>query len=221
MASRFLAFALVGCLTLLSSTNLFSQGTAPSMTPPKDPWGEPNTGMIDSFTSAGATLQLTIYSSLPHALLDRQAMVKLSNEVNKTVLWHATQDKSKTSFSDLPVGTYEVEVSAIGYVPVHHTVQVSRELSAYHLDIELKKDPVSVDVTDQSEAGIPGSARKEINRAIASLKSGDLKQAEEQLGKAYKIVPSSSNVNFLLGYLAFQKKPVERSRRSSQKIRSA
>jgi tetratricopeptide (TPR) repeat protein len=94
---------------------------------------------------------------------------------------------------------------ALGYLPLHQTVKVSRELSAYHLDIELKKDPASIEITDQSEAGIPGSARKEINRAVASLKSGDLKQAEEQLGKAYKVVPSSSNVNFLLGYLAFQK----------------
>jgi tetratricopeptide (TPR) repeat protein len=205
MASQFLASALLASLIFLPPANLFSQSTTPPISPPKDPWGEPNTGMIDSSASAGATLQLTIYNSLPRVLLDRQAMVKLSNQANKTVLWQATQGKSTTDFSDLPIGTYDVEVTAPGYLQVHQTLQVRRELSAYHLDIELKKDPVSIEVTDQSEAGIPSNARKEINRAVASLKSGDLKQAEEQLGKAYKIVPSSSNVNFLLGYLAFQK----------------
>ena len=53
---------------------------------------------------------------------------------------------------------------------------------------------------------MPGKARKETKRAVAALRSGNLRDAEKHLDVAYNLVPSSPDLNFLMGYLYFQKR---------------
>jgi tetratricopeptide (TPR) repeat protein len=48
--------------------------------------------------------------------------------------------------------------------------------------------------------------RKEAKHAVSLLKAGDFTQAEKHLDTAYGLAPSSSDLNFLYGYLYFQKK---------------
>jgi len=52
---------------------------------------------------------------------------------------------------------------------------------------------------------MPPKARKETRRAVSLLKSGDLNNAEKRLKRAYASAPSNADLNFLLGYLYFQK----------------
>jgi tetratricopeptide (TPR) repeat protein len=52
---------------------------------------------------------------------------------------------------------------------------------------------------------MPAKARKEAKRAVSHLKSGDLIDAEKRLKTAYVLAPSNADLNFLLGYLYFQK----------------
>ena len=53
---------------------------------------------------------------------------------------------------------------------------------------------------------LPPKARKETKRAVQALKSGNLKAAEKHLDEAYRTAPADANLNFLMGYLYFQKK---------------
>ena len=154
---------------------------------------------------------LTVYSD-DGVLLDRQAVVKLSNEKDKSVIWRTTQDKSVATFEDVPFGAYDLEVSAVGYLTAHQKLKADRELHSYHLDIRIKADPSAVELKAPVAAQIPAKARKEINRAVTDLKSGNLKAAQKRLEAAYKVVPTSPEVNFLLGYLFFQNKEFEQAR---------
>ena len=54
-------------------------------------------------------------------------------------------------------------------------------------------------------------ARKETKRAVSALKSAKLDEAEKRLGAAYKLSPTSADLNFLLGYLYFQKRDYTRA----------
>jgi tetratricopeptide (TPR) repeat protein len=200
MVFRWSALAAISILASSLSPNSFGQ----AFPLPKDPWTQPNTGKIETFNSEGATLVLSVYNDL-RGLLDRQAMVKLSNPTTKMVVWQTTQDKSATTFGDLPLGTYDLEVSAVGYLPEHQALEVRRELYVYHLDVALRKDPASIEFPASTNSDVPAKVRKQIDRAVTSLKSGDLKRAQDQLAKAYQNAPSSSDVNFLLGYVSFQK----------------
>jgi hypothetical protein len=140
MVFRWSALAEISILASSLSPDSFGQ----AFPLPKDPWTQPNAGRIETFNSDGATLILSVYNDL-RGLLDRQAMVKLSNPTTNMVVWQTTQDKSATTFGDLPLGTYDLEVSAVGYLPEHQTLEVHRELYVYHLDVALRKDPASIE----------------------------------------------------------------------------
>jgi hypothetical protein len=76
--------------------------------------------------------------------------------------------------------------------------------SPVQLKFTLKRDPAAINL-DVPDMGISAKARKEVKRGVSELKSNNLKEAEKQLGAAYKSDPSSSDVNFLLGYLYYEK----------------
>ncbi len=179
------------------------------MTP--DPYGQfGRPGGAETYDTQGSVLVLTVYSDTG-ALLDRQAVAKLSNKNNQSVIWRTTEGKSVATFEDVPFGAYDLEVSAVGYLSAHQELKADRALHSYHLDIRIKPDPSAVELKAPGTAQIPAKARKLISRGVTDLKSGNLKSAQKRLQAAYKLVPSNSDVNCLLGYLSFQKKEWEQA----------
>ena len=157
----------------------------------------------------GAVLRITVFAETTKTRLDRQSLVKLNNKTSNTISWQTTDDRSEVGFGDLPVGHYEVEVSAVGYRAATKEFQALGAFAPINLEIVLEKDPAAVqlDVTE----GMPLKARKEAKHGVSALKSGKLDEANKRLGAAYKLAPENSDVNFLLGYLYFQKKDFGRA----------
>ena len=164
----------------------------------------PNTGV----------LIFKVFAERSGAQLDRQALLKLVNLATQSAIWQTTEAGSEGPYSesaslgvftDVPYGNYDVEVSAVGYLSTHKEIQVAGTMVQQHLEILLQRDPaaISLDITDTT---LTAKARKEAKRAVSALKSGNLNEAQRQLDQAYKSTPSSSDLNFLLGYLYFQKK---------------
>lgn len=137
--------------------------------------------------------------------LDRQAVLKLVNTADHTGLFQTTDDNARAVFTNVPFGSYEVEISAVGYLSEHRELQVINMLAPKQIEILLHPDPeaVRLDITD---GVLPPKVRKEAKRAISLLKSGKLEAAQKQLDEAYKVAPSSPDLNFLLGYFYFQKR---------------
>jgi hypothetical protein len=128
------------------------------------------------YKSQAAILQLTVLSE-NRSPLDRQAVVKLYNKNTKDVFWQTTQDQSLAIFGDLVVGQYEIEVSAVGYLTAHKDFNVLSALHTYHEEIVLKPDPSAVDLKTSNVSQMPSKARKETQRGVTALKSGNLKEA--------------------------------------------
>jgi tetratricopeptide (TPR) repeat protein len=144
-------------------------------------------------------------------------VVKLSNKKDNSVIWRTTEDRSIATFEDVPFGVYDIEVSAVGYLPEHQELRADLQFYSYRLEMKVKPDPNAIDFTIPPASQISSKARKQINRAIADLKSGKWKAAQKQLEAADILAPSNSEVNFLLGYLFFQKKDYEQARSSLDK----
>ena len=197
------------CLASLVASLLFLVIASPAQlqSVPYDPSGQMTT---KGYTSEGAVLTLTIFDE-KHKQLDRQAVVRLEHQTTKSVFWQTSQDKAEVTFGNLLVGVYDIEVSAVGYLTLHQQYHVLSAVGSFYQDITLKQDPASIELIAPHSAEMPSKARKETQRALSALKSGDLKQARKRLDAAYKLVPSSSDVNFLLGYLCFQEKDLEKS----------
>lgn len=179
------------------------------MTP--DPYGQAGRpGGAETYDTQASVLVLTVYSDTG-ALLDRQAVAKLSNKNDHSVIWRTTEGKSVATFEDVPFGAYDLEVSAVGYLSAHQELKADRALHSYHLDIRIRPDPSAVELKDPGTSQIPAKARKQISRTVTDLKSGNLKSAQKRLQAVYKQDPTNSDVNFLLGYLSFQKNEWEQA----------
>lgn len=179
------------------------------MTP--DPYGQAGRPRgAETYDTQASVLVLTVYSDTG-ALLDRQAVAKLSNKNDHSVIWRTTEGKSVATFEDVPFGAYDLEVSAVGYLSTHQELKADRALHSYHLDIRIKPDPAAIELKAPGTAQMPSKARKQVSRAVSDLKSGNLKSAQKRLLAANKQAPTNSDVNFLLGYLYFQKKEWEQA----------
>jgi tetratricopeptide (TPR) repeat protein len=157
------------------------------------------------YHSEGSVLLLTVFAESEKARLNRQSVVKLHNQSIQTVTWQTTNDVSEAAFGDLPFGKYDVEVSAVGYLTEHKELQIISAFNTLRLEMVLHRDPAAVELS-VADAAMPPKARKEAKHGISALKSGNLNEANKRLDAAYKLAPSNADLNFLLGYLSYEKR---------------
>jgi tetratricopeptide (TPR) repeat protein len=155
----------------------------------------PNTGMVT----------FNVFAERNGARLNRQAVVKLVNLADQTATWQPTGNNSQNVFTDVPYGDYTAEVSAVGYLSSHQDLKLISIRNILEFDIVLHRDPGAVNL-DVADSIMSAQARKETKRAVSALKSGNLREAQKHLDQAHSAAPSDPNLNFLLGYLYFQKK---------------
>src|SRR5262249_23728808 len=144
-----------------------------------------------SFQSNGAVLILKVLDDRG-ALLDRQSVIKLLSKSTQSTVWQTTADQSEAYFTDLGVGQYEVEVSALGYITVHKTYSVVGLYTTYREEVVLQRDPTAIDLKEPNAPDMSAKARKATQRGVRALKSGNLKDAQKQLEAALKLAPDSA-----------------------------
>src|SRR5581483_1786237 len=162
---------------------------------------------ITSYRTMPGTAILVFHTFAERASsrLDRQAVLTLFNATNHSSTWTTTDDNSKGVFTNVALGRYEIEVSAVGYLTAHKDLQVMDSQRPLEIEIVLQRDPSAVNL-DVADAIMSAKARKHAKRAIALLKSRNFSKAEKQLREAYELAPGSPDLAFLLGYLYYQKK---------------
>jgi len=202
-------FCVLSFLAVLLSVTGFAQAPTPSPTLAIQPINiaDPNRRTVTTYATAPGTgvLIFTVYAERKGTHLDRQALLKLVNLADQSATWRTTEDSSRGVFTDLPYGSYAVDVSAVGYLSTHKEVKGGDSLGPALTDVVLSRDPDAINL-DVSDALMSPKARKQTKHAISALKSGNLPEAQKQLDNAYKLSPASPDLNFLLGYLYFQKR---------------
>jgi tetratricopeptide (TPR) repeat protein len=135
--------------------------------------------------------------------LDRSARVDLTNLGNHLGVSLIVPGRDGAVFVNTALGRYAISVTAVGYLSASLEISVLSPVKQ-DVDILLHRDPAAITLNEASGLMSP-KARKEASRAVSLLKSGDLTKAEKRLKTAYVLAPSNADVNFLLGYLYFQK----------------
>jgi tetratricopeptide (TPR) repeat protein len=138
--------------------------------------------------------------------LDRQAVVKAYNKETQNVVYQTTGGNAEAGLGSLSAGTYQIEVSAVGYLTSNVEVKIPDAHVVYKVHVDLKKDPSAIDLNVSTRQEIPAKVRKQMSQGVAALKSGKLKQAQKHLEAADAAFPYNSEIKFLLGYLFFQEK---------------
>jgi tetratricopeptide (TPR) repeat protein len=160
--------------------------------------------------AAGAVVHISVLSEDGKTPLDRQSVIKATNQKDQTVSWQTTDDRSQ-AYLELPFGKYGFEVSAFGYLSEQKSLQVVGEFIDVPVEISLRRDPEAVDLT-VAEAAMSSKARKEVKHAVSALKAGNLKNARKRLVAAYTLAPSNPDVNFLMGYLSYLQQDLVQAR---------
>ena len=136
--------------------------------------------------------------------LDRSARVDLTNLGNHRRRISNRPRATKLLCSSIPPSANTpVSVTAVGYMSASQEISVLKP-ERQDVDIVLHRDPAAVTLNEASGL-MSRKAQKEAKRAVSLLKSGDLTNAEKRLKTAYVSAPSNADLNFLLGYLYFQK----------------
>jgi len=178
--------------------------------------GAPGTTGVNlppSVATQGSVLFLVVNNEKSQPL-DRQAFVQVTKLDDKTVQSQPTEGvggKVTTTFVSLGAGEYDVAVSALGYLTEHQTFTASGMSTTSQMQFVLKKDPSAIDLNSIKTREMTPQARKELVRGWAALKSGKLDDAQRKLLAANKADPSNADVNFLLGYLYFERNDQERA----------
>jgi tetratricopeptide (TPR) repeat protein len=155
-------------------------------------------------------LLITVVKDDKALLLDRQAVVKLHDLKRDITTWQTASEQSDVLFCNVELGDYEIDTSAVGFVTDHRRWNFSGMVEDLEFKIQLHKDPTAVELSAADDS-IPANARKAAQRAVAALKSANLKEAKKQLDKAYQLAPNSAQVNFLYGYLLVQHSEFEKA----------
>ena len=153
---------------------------------------------------------LHVFAEKTGAPLKGHVQLQLTNLANNLGLIQSISGDQEGIFTNVEPGNYEMEVGSFGYVSVFQNVLVVDASPGEPIEIVLHRDPtdINLDITDEV---ISPKARKETKRAVSELKSQDLSGAQKHLETAYRLAPSSSDLNFLLGYLYFLKKDYAQS----------
>ena len=166
-----------------------------------------NVGSLNS--RAGATINVKVMDRETKNPLKQQSVVRLTRQETGQVFFQTTR-ASETKFTDLPVGTYLIEVGSSGYLGMHSEIAVSDVAFDVTQTMSLTRDPAAVDFKLKDTGQIPGKARKEAEKGIQALEFSNFQEAQKYLEAANRKYPSSSSINFLLGYLALQQKDPDR-----------
>jgi tetratricopeptide (TPR) repeat protein len=157
-----------------------------------------------------ALVIISVFAENGRNHLDRQSVVKMTNEITKNVTWQTTDGNSEAAVG-LLFGKYEIEISAVGYLSQKKEVQANNTLITTRMEFSLHRDPNAVDL-NISEGTVPPKARGDLKHGLSALKSANLKDARKSLDAAYKLAPSNPDVNYLLGYVAYEQKNLAQAR---------
>lgn len=194
------AFLLVVFVSLLSA-RLPAQ-VAPGVQQMNEMQGDQRISTYETAPNTAVVIVHTFAEEKPVSL-DRSVRVDLTNLANHVGGFLIVPGHEAAVFVNTVLGKYTISVTAVGYISASREIDV---LSPARQDVEilLHRDPAAVTLSEASGL-IPPKARKEAKRAVSLLKSGDLTNAEKHLKAAYASAPSNADLNFLLGYLYFQK----------------
>ncbi len=194
------AFSLVVFVSLLGA-RLPAQ-VAPGVQQMNQMQGDQRISTYETAPNTAVVIVHTFAEEKPVSL-DRSVRVDLTNLANHVGGFLVVPGHEAAVFVNTVLGKYVISVTAVGYISASREVSVLSP-ARQEVEIVLHRDPAAFTLNEASGL-MPPKARKEARRAVSLLKSSDLTNAEKHLKAAYVAAPSNADLNFLLGYLYFEK----------------
>jgi large repetitive protein len=114
---------------------------------------QPVTLKLDSGTGALVSTVLDFETGQPI----REAWLTIANEKGRLPLRQRRSDDGTVRLTDIPPGSYEVEVTASGFTAVRHRVQIRSGQTESLTDVLSRAGALQLSVLDKNGAGVPNA----------------------------------------------------------------
>lgn len=189
--NKFLATALF-VVTIPSIISAQTEGSSPLPKPG-------NSVVADRFTGS-ITVYLRSENELP---ISATPQITLTSETDYTVIPEFPRLVGEGwVFTGLPIGaTYDLDISVLGYQPVHETAEISAAaLATVNVVVNLR--PTDQQFVFHPPAGqfvLAPHAQKEVERGLRDLSSNKVVSAQKHFQKAIELAPGNPYVNYVTG----------------------
>ncbi len=166
------------------------------------------TGNVPQDTRRGVAIRITILDEQKQPL-KQQSLVRVTNQGTGRVLFETSRG-TEAIFPNLSPGKYLIEVGAAGYVAMHGEVNIPDLGHDVSENVYLSRDPAAVNFSLGDRGELPAKAYKEAEKGVQALQLGNFVEARKYLEAANHQYSTSSEINFLLAYVALQQKDEDR-----------
>jgi len=120
------------------------------------------TATAGTYVTAPGTgaIALNVFAERNGTRVDRQALLKLVDRTTQKALWATTDDRAQGVFTNISYGTYDMEVSAVGFFSARKEVLMSPASSQMEIDIVLQRDPAAVSLDVSANTYRPKLAKR-------------------------------------------------------------
>jgi len=191
MKSAFFVLAIV-CLAILPG-QLLAQGNGSGMVV--------NTPLSGGLTRSIAIIDLDLQITGPNgAPIEGMAVVTMT-QLNGQIYRQSTAKAGYLRMNEVPQSEYNVLVVAPGFGRTTKLIDTHAQgTTLMKVTLELQPAPEGEDAfTDTELAALAPKAQKAIGKAIESLRSNKMPEARSHLETAYRVAPTSAEVNYLFG----------------------
>ncbi len=191
MKSAVFVLAIV-CLAILPG-QLLAQGNGSGMVV--------NTPLSGGLTRSIAIIDLDLQITGPNgAPIEGMAVVTMT-QLNGQIYRQSTAKAGYLRMNEVPQSEYNVLVVAPGFGRITKLIDTHAQgTTLMKVTLELQPAPEGEDAfTDTELAALARKAQKAIGKAIESLRSNKMPEARSHLETAYRVAPTSAEVNYLFG----------------------
>ncbi len=191
--SRALSVLFVGCALLVNAHAQIPQGPGPGDLA-RNPNNIPN---IASYNTAPGTgvLVFRVFAEEAGARMEGPVRLELMNLANHLGVFQTVEGDKEGVFVDTAFGSYEIEVSALGYISARREVQVVNTMHPEPIDIVLQRDPSAINL-DVTPGIMSAKARKEVQARGLSTEGRRPRGSAEAFGRRLQISPFQFRLKF-------------------------
>lgn len=96
-------------------------------------------------------------------------------------LWALSDDKGQFEIKDIPAGTWTLEVSELGYVPVSRKMEIRRDISGLKIELEVESLKLNEVVVTAKEGGGMTTSSRISKQALEHIQPSSLKDVMQLL----------------------------------------
>jgi TolA-binding protein len=161
------------------------------------------------FTSPTFTNLLVSVRDSNGGPLSGNAIVRIHSNFSLVHLEGATQDGGTATFTNVPVGDYDIVVESSGFAVASESASILAGSSNFTVYVYLHPEG---EIAPPGKPALSPRLQAEIDKGLEKIRKQEFDQARKHFDKAEKMAPGNPDVQYLIGMMEYQQSHYEQAR---------